>query len=289
MTSFAAFASVRAMSTVGTSSTSAASRAATRWRTACWVGIEHLAAEMAALLFGAELVFEVHAGRAGANHGLHQLEDVERAAEARFGVGDDRQVPAIAAAPLERLDLVETRQRVVEPFDERRNAVDGIEALIRIHLARERSRRRPLASRCSRAREVRRAPLARPDCRSASRAPSRARRLEVVATAARDPIRASVCSTTTLPCNRLTSPAPYRRSIPAPATLRRPARLADSAAARSRSRNLHSPSVGNIGPVWIIAWPILGGIAMMLGPFSVCYPVYRRALRSSGPILKRSW
>ena len=51
---------------------------------------QHLAAHVAALLHGGELVLEVHAGGAGLDHRLHQLEGIEHAAEAGFGVGDDR-------------------------------------------------------------------------------------------------------------------------------------------------------------------------------------------------------
>ena len=54
---------------------------------------QHLAAQMAALLFGGELVLEVHAGGAGLDHRLHQFERVQRAAEAGLGVGDDRRDP----------------------------------------------------------------------------------------------------------------------------------------------------------------------------------------------------
>jgi len=45
---------------------------------------------VAALLRRGQLVFEVHAGGARFDHRLHQLEGVEHAAEARFGVSDDR-------------------------------------------------------------------------------------------------------------------------------------------------------------------------------------------------------
>ena len=91
---------------------------------------------MAALLLRAQLVFEVNAGGAGANQAFGKFEDVERAAEAGLGVGDDRQVPVSSAAPFERLDLIEPRQRVVHPFHHRRHAVDRVEALIGIHLSR---------------------------------------------------------------------------------------------------------------------------------------------------------
>ena len=58
---------------------------------------EHLPAEVAALLLGRELVLPVHAGRARRDHGLHQLERVEHAAEAR-PPRRPRSAPASAAA-----------------------------------------------------------------------------------------------------------------------------------------------------------------------------------------------
>jgi hypothetical protein len=55
-------ASVRAMTSVGTPMTSAASRAAIRLRIWACGRDQHLAAEMAALLFRGQLVLEVDAG-----------------------------------------------------------------------------------------------------------------------------------------------------------------------------------------------------------------------------------
>ena len=52
---------------------------------------EHLAAEVAALLLGRELILEVDGRRARLDHPLHQLERVQRPAEAGLRVGDDRE------------------------------------------------------------------------------------------------------------------------------------------------------------------------------------------------------
>src|SRR5690348_8265702 len=54
---------------------------------------QDLAAEVAALLFRCELVFEVNPGDTRLDIGLHDLEAVERPAEAGFGIGDDRREP----------------------------------------------------------------------------------------------------------------------------------------------------------------------------------------------------
>ncbi len=67
---------------------------------------QHLSAEMAAFLFGGELVLEMHAGRACLDIGLHDLEGVERAAEAGFGIGHDGQEPIPLGAAFRMLDLV---------------------------------------------------------------------------------------------------------------------------------------------------------------------------------------
>ena len=70
---------------------------------------ENLAAEVAAFLLGRELVLEVHAGGAGLDHRLHELERVQRAAEAGLGVRDDGREPVRAAHALGSVDLVGAR------------------------------------------------------------------------------------------------------------------------------------------------------------------------------------
>jgi hypothetical protein len=83
----AASASVRAMMTVGTSATSAASRAAFRVDVLLR-GHQHLAAEVAALLLAGQLVLPVDAGTR-LDQRLRELVRVEGAAEARLGIRDD--------------------------------------------------------------------------------------------------------------------------------------------------------------------------------------------------------
>ena len=61
---------------------------------------QHLAAEMAAFLLGGELVLEMDAGGARLDIGLHDLEAVQRPAEAGLGVGDDRRRTSRAARRL---------------------------------------------------------------------------------------------------------------------------------------------------------------------------------------------
>ena len=67
---------------------------------------QHLAAEMAALLLGGELVLEMDAGGTRFDVRLHDLEAVQRSAEAGFGVGDDRHEPIAPGAAFHMLDLV---------------------------------------------------------------------------------------------------------------------------------------------------------------------------------------
>ena len=97
---------------------------------------QHLAAEMAALLLGRELVLEMHAGGAGLDHRLHQLERVQRAAEPGLGVGHDRRHPVGAALALRARDLVGAAQRVVDPAHHVRHGIDRVQRLVRIHLTR---------------------------------------------------------------------------------------------------------------------------------------------------------
>ena len=94
---------------------------------------QHLAAEMAALLLGGELVLEMDAGGARLDIGLHDLEAVQRPAEAGLGVGDDRHEPVAARAAFHMLDLVGALERAVDPAAELGAGIGGIERLIGIH------------------------------------------------------------------------------------------------------------------------------------------------------------
>ena len=70
--------------------------------------------------------------------GLHQLEGVERAAEAGLGVGDDRRrASARSCVALGPLDLVGAQERVVDAPHERGHAVRRVEALVGVDVARE--------------------------------------------------------------------------------------------------------------------------------------------------------
>ena len=98
---------------------------------------EHLASHVAALLLAGKLVLEVHARRAGLDHRLHDLERVERAAEAGLGVGDDGGEVVDRVAALGVLDLVGPAEGVVDGAHQGRRAVAGVQALVGIHLPGE--------------------------------------------------------------------------------------------------------------------------------------------------------
>ena len=98
---------------------------------------EHLAAEVAALLLGGELILEVDGRGAGLDVRLHDLERVERAAEARLGVGDDRREPVRLVVALGVRDLIRAQERVVDAPRERRARVRGVEALVGVRAADE--------------------------------------------------------------------------------------------------------------------------------------------------------
>ena len=99
---------------------------------------QHLAAQMAALLFGRELVLEMHARRAGLDHRLHQLVGVQRAAEAGFRVGDDRRHPvgAVAAALASARSGRQRRSALLIRAHHVRHRIDRIQRLVGIHLPR---------------------------------------------------------------------------------------------------------------------------------------------------------
>ena len=96
---------------------------------------EHLAAEMAALLLRGQLVLEMHRRGARLDHALHQLEGIERSAEAGFRVGDDRREPVDDVGPLEPRDLVGALEGLVDAANQLGNRGRGIERLVGIHLA----------------------------------------------------------------------------------------------------------------------------------------------------------
>ncbi len=105
---------------------------------------EHLPAQVAALLLGGQLVLEMHAGGPGLDEGLHQLERVERTAEAGLGVREHGSEPVRPVPAFGGVDLVGAEQRVVDALDERGGAVHGIEALVGIRVRREVPVRRDL-------------------------------------------------------------------------------------------------------------------------------------------------
>ena len=97
---------------------------------------QHLAAHVTALLLRSELVLEVNAGRARLDIGLHDLERVERTAEACLGVSHDRHEPVDLGAALGVLDLVGALEGAVDAAAQFRAGIGGIQALVRVHRAR---------------------------------------------------------------------------------------------------------------------------------------------------------
>src|ERR1700686_386411 len=81
------------------------------------------------------------AGRSRFDHGLHQFESIEIAAESGFGVGDERREPVhfiavgIAIAAFGVMDLIGTHERLINAAYKVWDAVCGIEALVGIHLS----------------------------------------------------------------------------------------------------------------------------------------------------------
>jgi len=96
---------------------------------------QHLAAEMAALLFRSQLVLVVDACGAGLDESLHDLEGVERTAEAGLRVGDDRREPGVDRQSLAfgNLDLVGPLQCPVDTLDQFGRGIGRIKRLVGVH------------------------------------------------------------------------------------------------------------------------------------------------------------
>lgn len=94
---------------------------------------QHLAAEIAAFLFRGELILEVHASSARLDIGLHDLEGVERSAEACFRIGHDGQEPIALRPAFRMLDLVGALEGAVDAPAELRTGIGRIERLVGIH------------------------------------------------------------------------------------------------------------------------------------------------------------
>jgi hypothetical protein len=99
VTMSAASASVRASRTVGTPSTSAASRAAASFCTCSWVGTSTLPPMCPHFFTDASWSSKCTPAAPCIDHRLHQLERVQHAAEPGFRVGDDRREVVRLAVP----------------------------------------------------------------------------------------------------------------------------------------------------------------------------------------------
>src|ERR1039458_5574825 len=77
----------------------------------------------------------MNAGGARLNHGLHEFEGVEVAAESRFGVGNERSEPVRAVVAFGVMDLVGPHQGLIDAATQIRHAVGRIKTLVGVHLA----------------------------------------------------------------------------------------------------------------------------------------------------------
>jgi hypothetical protein len=77
----------------------------------------------------------VHARGAGLNHGLHQLEGVQHAAEAGFRVGHDGGEEVDVVLAFAPLDLVRALEGGVDLLDDLGHGVHRVQRLVGVHLA----------------------------------------------------------------------------------------------------------------------------------------------------------
>jgi hypothetical protein len=75
----------------------------------------------------------VNAGDTGFDIGLHYFEAVERPAETRFRIGDDRGEPVALGTAFAMLDLVSALKGAVDPLRELRARVRWVERLVGVH------------------------------------------------------------------------------------------------------------------------------------------------------------
>ncbi len=92
---------------------------------------------MAALLLGCKLVFEVDARGPGLDHGFHQLEHIEGAAETGLGVGHDGREPVGVVFAFRVVNLVGALEGLIDPAHDMRDAVGGVQALVGVHMPGE--------------------------------------------------------------------------------------------------------------------------------------------------------
>ena len=131
----AASASVRATIRVGTPITSAARRAAISFCTASWVGTSTLPPMWPHFFTEASWSSKCTPAAPASIIDFISSKAFEHAAEAGFGVGDDRLQPVDAVVAFGVVELVGAQQRVVDALDHLRHRVGRIQRLVRIHLA----------------------------------------------------------------------------------------------------------------------------------------------------------
>ncbi len=130
-------ASVRAMMIVGTPLTSAASRAATRLRTAHDVGSRTLPTMWPHFFSLASWSSRWTPAAPASIIAFVSSNTFRCPAEAGLHVGDDRHHPVDLVVAVGVVDLVGTHQRGVDRAHDLRDAVNRIQALVGVHLARE--------------------------------------------------------------------------------------------------------------------------------------------------------
>ena len=107
---------------------------------------QDLAPHVAAFLLCRQLVFVMDTGGAGLDEPLGELEDVERAAEPGLAVGDDGDEPVDVGLSLRPVDLVGATKCIVDPLDECRGGIGGVQRLIGVDVAGQVPVRRHLPS-----------------------------------------------------------------------------------------------------------------------------------------------
>src|SRR5947209_12829672 len=76
----------------------------------------------------------MHTCRASFDHRFHQLKDIQWTTKTSLGIGHNGSKPVGMTLALCHLDLIRSLQSLVNAAHDMRNAIGGVETLVRVHV-----------------------------------------------------------------------------------------------------------------------------------------------------------